>query len=63
MGGRCSQVFPQEDMDLVAPAVWDALAKVHALSLPGGLPVLTDCRPRNVMIRYVLTVVQLHLTL
>ncbi len=44
----------QEDLDLVAPAVWDALAKVHALSLPGGgLPVLADCRPCNVMVRYV----------
>ncbi len=40
--------------DLVAPAIWDALAKVHALSLPGGgAPVLADCRPCNVMVKYV----------
>lgn len=44
----------KEDLDLVAPAVWDALAKVHALSLPGGgSPVLADCRPCNVMVKYV----------
>ena len=44
----------QEDLHLVAPAVWDALAKVHALSLPGGgAPVLADCRPCNVMVKYV----------
>ena len=43
-----------EDLDVVAPAVWDALAKVHALSLPGGgSPVLADCRPCNVMVKYV----------
>jgi hypothetical protein len=45
----------QEDLDLLAPAVWDALAKVHALSLPGGgSPVLADCRPCNVMVKYVI---------
>ena len=44
----------QEDLVLVAPAIWDALAKVHALSLPGGgAPVLADCRPCNVMVKYV----------
>jgi len=45
----------QEDLYLLAPAVWDALAKVHALSLPGGgSPVLADCRPCNVMVKYVI---------
>ncbi|KAL0049923.1 hypothetical protein WJX82_000834 [Trebouxia sp. C0006] len=44
----------QEDLVLVAPAIWDALAKVHALSLPGGgAPVLADCRPCNVMVKSV----------
>ncbi len=41
-----------EDMSLVASAVWDALAKVHVLCLPGGgSPVLADCRPCNVMVK------------
>lgn len=44
----------QEDLVLVAPAIWGALAKVHALSLPsGGAPVLADCRPCNVMVKSV----------
>ncbi len=43
-----------EDLSLVVSAVLDALAKVHALSLPGGgSPVLADCRPCNVMVKYV----------
>ena len=43
-----------EDLSLVASSVMDALAKVHALSLPGGgSPALADCRPCNVMVRYV----------
>ena len=44
----------EEDARPVAPAVWEALAKVHKLSLPGGgVPVLADCRPCNIMVKYV----------
>ena len=44
----------EEDARPVAPAVWQALGKVHRLSLPGGgSPVLADCRPCNVLIKYV----------
>ena len=44
----------EADAQLVAPTVWEALAKVHKLSLPdGGVPVLADCRPCNVMVKYV----------
>ena len=48
-----------EDLSLVTPSVMHALAKVHALSLPGGgSPVLADCRPCNVMVRYVVQFLQ-----
>ena len=53
-GRRVLSSLSPEDLSLVAPAVMDALAKVHALSLPdGGSPVLADCRPCNVMVRCV----------
>lgn len=53
-GWKVLSSLSQQDVLLVAPAVWDALAKVHTLSLPsGGSPVLADCRSCNVMVKYV----------
>lgn len=46
----------QPELLLITPAVWGALAKVHSLSLPrDGIPVLADCRPSNVMVKYVIS--------
>ena len=54
-GWKVLSSLSQQDLLLVAPAVWDALAKVHRMSLPsGGSPVLADCRPCNVMVKYVI---------
>ena len=54
-GWKVLSSLSQQDLTLIVPAVWDALAKVHALSLPGGgSPVLADCRPCNVMVKYVI---------
>ena len=63
-GWKVLSSLPQQDLLLVAPAVCDALAKVHTLSLPsGGSPVLADCRPCNVMVKYVIHIVLQHLEL
>lgn len=54
-GWKVLSSLSQQDLVLVAPAVWDASAKVHTLSLPsGGSPVLADCRLCNVMVKYVI---------
>ena len=53
MDGRCYQVFTARFV-AGTPAVSDAVAKVHTLSLPsGGSPLLADCRPCNVMVKFV----------
>ncbi len=51
-GWTLLQSLSAEDLSMVEPAVLDALDRVHALCLPGGgLPVLADCRPCNVMVK------------
>ena len=54
-GWKVLSSLSQQELEQIQPAVWDALAKVHALSLPGGgSPVLADCRPCNIMVKYVI---------
>ena len=51
----------QQDLLLGAAAVWDALAKVHALSLSGGeSPVFADCRLFSVTVKYVIQLLYCH---
>ena len=35
-GWKVLSQLSQKDSDLVAPAVWEALTKVHVLNLPSG---------------------------